>query len=135
MKSLSKSRASGGWSRRSSPHRPQQSARRTSGPTGESARGRVESITALSRFAHLDHTPVKAQGRRPGDVDGAFDTLMRGATFGVHAQRTLDRLALFWRCGQIVVQSDRFNPNRSTYANTPTIHATCELRALGGQLC
>ena len=64
----------------------------------------------------------------------AFALALAAFPFGVHAQRTLDRLALFWRCGQIVVQSDRFNPNRSTYADNPPIHGGRELAAVEGNL-
>ena len=56
-------------------------------------------ISLLSCIAHLDHTLAESEGRGPGDLDGVFDTLMRRTTFGVHPQRTLDRLAVLGRCG------------------------------------
>src|SRR5258708_37927169 len=89
---------------------------------------------ALSRIAHLDHTLAESEGRGPGDLDGVFDTLMRRTTSGVHAQRTLDRLAVLRRCVQIVVQRDRLDPNRSTYSNNPPIHGGHELTAVEGNL-
>ncbi len=55
---------------------------------------------------------------------------MRRTTFGVQPQRTLDRLAVLRRCRQIVVESDRLDPNRSTYSNNPPIHSGHELTAV-----
>jgi hypothetical protein len=86
------------------------------------------------RVTHLDHTLAESEGRSPGDLDGVFDTLMRGTTFGVQPQRTLDGLAVLGRCGQIVVQSDRLDSNRSTYSNNPPINGGGELTAVEGNL-
>jgi len=52
----------------------------------------------------------------------------------VHPQRTLDGLAVLCRCRQIVVQSDRLDPNRSTYSNNPPIDGGGELTAVEGNI-